>query len=566
MSNDRDDGAAPPDFEADDPKNDDPMFVSAMSPGTVEISLDGGDDDEEENPFVTPTPASIPKTPTSAVPSYVDDVEKTFFQQDDAKVPVDEDDDDPFGEKKTSSKPPPSPASSPVPKATPEPQPSTPVKQQSQFYTGDLNAAPPSPSRPSTYESQSSSSTSVSKADSTEKVVTTKPVQKRSSEDVIEITVSDPTKVGDGMSSYMTYRITTKTTLSIFTKPEFSVNRRFSDFLGLHTKLVQKHLHLGIIVPSPPEKDSMHMAKVKISKDESSTPADFVDRRRALLERYLNRIAKNDKLLEDSDVREFLELPTDLPKSKDTQALSGAGVLRVFSNISNSVTKLSTKTGEQDQWFEEKHTIIVDLQTHLKHLYNQFNTLFSQRKEAGHVLKQFSTSLNHLATVEEHTSLSSALTELANLEEKLEQIHSEYSLKEYSVLTELIKEYISLLDMIQLAFNERIKIHQVWLNSEETLRKKREAKTKLELTPKGLDKIPAAELEIRDWEGKVEHAKEDFERISTTIKEEMEIFEQTRIDDFKTAIDHYLKNLLEQQEKTLQLWEGYLPEADKITV
>jgi sorting nexin-1/2 len=364
----------------------------------------------------------------------------------------------------------------------------------------------------------------------------------------------------------MTYRITTKTTLSIFTKPEFSVNRRFSDFLGLHTKLVQKHLHLGIIVPSPPEKDSMHMAKVKISKDESSTPADFVDRRRALLERYLNRIAKNDKLLEDSDVREFLELPTDLPKSKDTQALSGAGVLRVFSNISNSVTKLSTKTGEQDQWFEEKHTIIVDLQTHLKHLYNQFNTLFSQRKEAGHVLKQFSTSLNHLATTEEHTSLSNALIELANLQEKLEQIHSEYSLKEYSVLTELIKEYISLLDMVQLAFNERIKIHQVWLNSEETLRKKREAKTKLELTPKGLDKIPAAELEIRDWEGKVEHAKEDFERISTTIKEEMEIFEQTRIDDFKTAIDHYLKNLLEQQEKTLQLWEGYLPEADKITV
>jgi hypothetical protein len=197
MSNDQDDGAAPPDFEPDDTKNDDPMFVSAVLPGTVEISLDGGDDDEEENPFVTPALASIPKTPTSAVPSYVDDAEKTFFQQDDSTVPLDEDDDDPFGEKKTSSKPPPSPASSPVPKATPEPQPSTPVKQQSQFYTGDLNAAPPSPSRPSTYESQSSSSTSVSKADSTEKVVTTKPVQKRSSEDVIEITVSDPTKVGD---------------------------------------------------------------------------------------------------------------------------------------------------------------------------------------------------------------------------------------------------------------------------------------------------------------------------------------------------------------------------------
>jgi len=273
------------------------------------------------------------------------------------------------------------------------------------------------------------------------------------------------------MASYMTYRITTKTTLSIFKKPEFTVNRRFSDFLGLHTKLVQKHLHLGIIIPSPPEKDSVSMAKVKISKDEA-LPTDFIDRRRALLERYLNRLAQHNKLIEDSDVREFLEMPNDLPKSKDTQALSGAGVLRALSNISSSVTKLTAKTSEQDQWFEEKHTVIVDLQTHLKHTYNQFSALFSHRKEAGQSLKQFSTSLNHLATIEEHPSLSAALIELANLEEKLDQISNDHSLKEYSILTELIKEYVSLLDMILLVFNERIKLHQQWLNAEETLKKK----------------------------------------------------------------------------------------------
>jgi len=32
------------------------------------------------------------------------------------------------------------------------------------------------------------------------------------------------------------------------------VNRRFSDFLGLHEKLVVKHLHLGRIIPPAPEK------------------------------------------------------------------------------------------------------------------------------------------------------------------------------------------------------------------------------------------------------------------------------------------------------------------------
>ena len=51
-------------------------------------------------------------------------------------------------------------------------------------------------------------------------------------------------------------------------------------------------------MPSPPEKDSISMAKVKISKEES-IPTDFIDRRRALLERYLNRLSRYDKLIED---------------------------------------------------------------------------------------------------------------------------------------------------------------------------------------------------------------------------------------------------------------------------
>ena len=368
------------------------------------------------------------------------------------------------------------------------------------------------------------------------------------------------------MSAYMTYRITIKTSLTVFKKEEFSVNRRFSDFLGLHAKLINKYLHMGIIVPMPPEKDSLGTAKVKISSKDESTPSDFIDRRRALLERYLNRLASHGKLIEDPDVRDFLETSGDLPKSKDTAALSGAGVMRALSSISNTVTKLTMKTAEQDKWFEEQHTIVVDLQTHLKHAYNQFNFVLNQRKEAGHNLKQFVVTLNHLATTEEHTSLSAALTELANLQEKLEHINSEYANREYSIVTELIKEYILLLNMVQLAFNERIKTHHQWLNAEDNLKKARERKTKLEQSPKNADKMPQAEADIRDGEAKVTKGKEDFESISLTIKEEMSAFEDARAADFIEAIGVYLKNLLEQQEKILELWEGYLPEANKISV
>ena len=70
----------------------------------------------------------------------------------------------------------------------------------------------------------------------------------------LEISVSNPEKVGDGMSAYVLYTITTRTTMPAFKSPETSVRRRFSDFLRLHNKMAERHLPKGRIVPPAPEK------------------------------------------------------------------------------------------------------------------------------------------------------------------------------------------------------------------------------------------------------------------------------------------------------------------------
>lgn len=566
MSDD-DSQRAPPDLVEDETsKNDESMFSSVMSSPTVDVSL-GVDDDEndEENPFgeTTSTPiVSIPPTREKTLTNTTNTVETT------TPFGGDDDDDDPFGVKTEKSAPvetlsaaapieisapakiervAPSPPPTPTPPVTP------PIK--------DIPApVPPLPSQISTPLTTSIPVEPV-------KIVPTAPIAvKRSTERKIEVTVSDPSKVGEGMSSYMVYRLTTKTTVPMFKTSEFSVNRRFSDFLGLHNKVVGKYLHTGYLLPLPPEKDSMSMVKVKISKDEG-IPTNFIDRRRALLERYINRLVRNDNILEDPDVREFLELNQDLPKATNTQALSGAAMMSGLNKLSNSVTKLTTKTSEQDQWFEEKYVFVVELQNHFKILYNQMNSVFQQRREAAQTLRHFSTVLNHLAHVEEHAVLSSALVDLANVEEKFDQLNNEKSLREYSTLSELVKEYIGLLAMVQMSFDERIKTHQKWLNAEDMLKKKRETKVKLEQAgPKAVDKLPQAEKEIQDWETRVVTSKDDFEHVSTTIRHEIEVFEETRLDDFKEGIETYLKILLEQQERILEIWENYLPEANKISI
>lgn len=131
------------------------------------------------------------------------------------------------------------------------------------------------------------------------------------------------------------YKVETKTNMPIFRKRNLSVARRFSDFLGLHDKLTDKYLRNGRIIPPAPEKSVIGtyyrpvqsnfcrtsrnfksypfvgMTKIKISGDktqeQNSSSTEFIERRRAALERYLNRTAAHPVLGVDPDFREFLE-------------------------------------------------------------------------------------------------------------------------------------------------------------------------------------------------------------------------------------------------------------------
>jgi len=58
----------------------------------------------------------------------------------------------------------------------------------------------------------------------------------------LEVSVTEPQKQGDGMSSFLVYRVTTRTNIALFRRKEFAVWRRFSDFLGLHSKLAEKYM------------------------------------------------------------------------------------------------------------------------------------------------------------------------------------------------------------------------------------------------------------------------------------------------------------------------------------
>ncbi|XP_076339012.1 sorting nexin-2-like [Tachypleus tridentatus] len=389
-------------------------------------------------------------------------------------------------------------------------------------------------------------------------------VEEESGDQFLNISVNEPQKIGDGMGAYMIYKVETKTNFPYFKTKNMVVSRRFSDFLGLHDKLVQKHLHLGRLVPPAPEKSVIGMTKIKMSKDELGSSSDFIEKRRAALERYLNRTASHPVLRLDPDFREFLELESDLPRATSTSALSGAGVMRLFNKVGESMSKMTFKMDESDPWFEEKQHQMENLEQQLRKLHSSVEALVHHRKELCNTTDLFAKSIAMLGNCEEHTALSRALSQLSEVEEKVEQVHMSQSNKDFFLLAEMLKDYIALIGTIKSVFHQRVKVYQTWQHAQQMLTKKREQKAKLELAGK-MDKVAQAREEVTEWESKVERGQEEFENISKMVRKEVERFEHCRIQDFKDTIVQYMESLLNIQQQLIKHWEAFLPEAKAIS-
>ncbi|XP_072348779.1 sorting nexin-1-like [Scyliorhinus torazame] len=377
----------------------------------------------------------------------------------------------------------------------------------------------------------------------------------------MKVTVTEPEKVGDGMAAYMAYKVSTLTSLSMFKRKDFSVRRRFSDFLGLYDRLSEKHSQNGFIVPPPPEKSLIGMTKVKVGKEDSSS-AEFLERRRAALERYLQRIIKHPTLLQDPDVREFLE-KDELPRAVNTQALSGASLLRMVNKAADAVSKMTIKMNESDIWFEEKFQEIENEDQQLRKLHAVVETLVNHRKELAMNTAIFAKSAAMLGSSEDHTALSRALSQLAEVEEKIEQLYHDQANNDFFLFAELLSDYIRLISAVRGVFDQRMKSWQRWQDAQTALQKKRENEARLIWANKP-DKLQQAKDEIAEWEPKVLQYEREFERISITIRKEVARFEKEQIKDFKSRIIVYLETLQNSQQQLIKYWEAFLPEAKAI--
>ncbi|KAI9685939.1 MAG: Vacuolar protein sorting-associated protein 5 [Bogoriella megaspora] len=366
-----------------------------------------------------------------------------------------------------------------------------------------------------------------------------------------EITVGDAHKVGDLTSSHTVYSVRTKTTSKAYHNPEFVVSRRYRDFLWLYNQLHNNNP--GVVVPPPPEKQAV-----------GRFDEDFVESRRAAMERMLNKTAAHPILQHDGDLKLFLEseaFNVDIKhkERKEPNVGESKGVLGAIGLSVGSGSKFI----EHDDWFHDRKVYLDALENQLKALQKSTDTVVTQRKGLAEAAGEFSASLHSLATVELSPSLSAPLEGLSDIQIRIRELYERQAQQDVLTLGIVIDEYIRLIGSVKMAFQQRQKAYHSWHAAESELQKRKSTQEKLLRSGRSQqDRLNQLSADVADAERRVHQARLLFEDMGRLMRAELDRFEREKVEDFKSGVETYLETAVEAQKQLIELWETYLLQLD----
>lgn len=352
------------------------------------------------------------------------------------------------------------------------------------------------------------------------------------------ITVGDPVKIGDLTSSHIVYSVRTHTTSKAYRQSDFENKRRYRDFLWLYTTLHANNP--GFVVPPPPEKQAV-----------GRFDSNFVEARRAALEKMLNKIAAHPTLQHDADLKLFLEseaFNVDI-KHKERREPIPVESKGLFGSMGINVGG-GSKFVEQDDWFHDRKVYLDALETQLKALLKAMESMVAQRKMMAEAAGDFSASLHALSTVELSPSLSGPLDALSDLQLTIRDVYDRQAQQDVLTFGIIIEEYIRLIGSVKQAFTQRQRGFHAWHTAEAELGKKKAMQDKLLRQGKSQqDRLSAVQAEVGESERRVHQARLLFDEMGRCMRAELDRFEREKVEDFKSGVETFLESAVEGQKE-----------------
>lgn len=321
------------------------------------------------------------------------------------------------------------------------------------------------------------------------------------------------------------------------------MSRRYRDFLWLYNSLHSSNP--GVVVPPPPEKQAV-----------GRFDSNFVESRRAALERMLNKTAAHPILQHDGDLKIFLESDAfnmDV-KHREHKEL-GLGESKGMLSSLGLGSATTGKFIEHDDWFHDRKIYLDALENQLKALLKSIDAVVSQRKALAEAAGDFSASLHALSTVELSVSLSTPLEGLSELLLRIRDLYDRQAQTDVLTLGITVDEYIRLIASIKMAFAQRQKSFHSWHSAEAELQKRRATQEKVLRSGKTQqDRLNQLQADVGDGERRCHQARLLFEDMGRLMRGELERFEREKVEDFKSGVETFLEGAIEAQKEVRSIF------------
>ncbi|XP_005382988.1 PREDICTED: sorting nexin-30 [Chinchilla lanigera] len=336
------------------------------------------------------------------------------------------------------------------------------------------------------------------------------------------VTVDDPKKHVCTMETYITYRITTKSTRAEFDLPEYSVRRRYQDFDWLRSKLEESQpTHL---IPPLPEKFVVKGVVDRFSEE-------FVETRRKALDKFLKRITDHPVLSFNEHFNVFLT-------AKDLNAYRKQGIA-LLTRVGESVKhvtggyKLRSRPLEFAAIGEYLDTFALKLGTIdriAQRIIKEEIEYLVELREYGPVYSTWSALEGELAEPLEGVSACIGNCSTA-LEELTDDMTEDFLpvLREYILYSDSMKSVLKKRDQVQAEYEA--KLEAVALRKEDR------------------PKVPA----------EVEKCQDRVECFNADLKADMERWQNNKRQDFRQLLMGLADKNIQYYEKCLMAWESIIP-------
>ena len=218
--------------------------------------------------------------------------------------------------------------------------------------------------------------------------------------------------------------------------PEFSVVRRFNDFVWLNEQLAISCP--GAVVPALPEKQVLG----------KFTP-DFVEARRRALERFITRVASHPQLVYSPQFVSFLQADDQTLASvktdcKNDKKKNTPNAMEWFGSL--TLNKVDLEKTSADSKYDDITAYVTALEVQMEKVSRGASTLIRRDRQVSTAMFEYGQTVTWLGESESE-SLGTGLCQVGSSIDKLSQIATKHAEDELIQLDEPLQEYVRLLGM-----------------------------------------------------------------------------------------------------------------------